>query len=88
MISQKTITGVVDDIVKKIKPHKVILFGSYARGTPTPDSDIDIFVVASMRGTSSERIRRVRSAITATGFGLSEEPRPVCCRVQISRRTH
>src|SRR5436309_7850064 len=70
MIFQKTIQGVVDDIVREIKPHKVIVFGSYARGDATPDSDLDIFVVARLRGTSSERIRRVRSAITSNGFGL------------------
>ena len=70
MISRRTIRNVVDDIVREIKPHKVILFGSYARGTQTPDSDLDIFVVARLRGSSSERIRRVRGAITASGFGL------------------
>ncbi|MEK9138861.1 MAG: nucleotidyltransferase domain-containing protein [Bacteroidota bacterium] len=70
MISRKVIRSIVDDIVREIKPHKVILFGSYARGKATPDSDLDIFVVASLRGTSSQRIRRVRGAITSSGFGL------------------
>jgi predicted nucleotidyltransferase len=70
MISQETIQSVVDDIVRTINPHKVILFGSYARGTPTSDSDIDLFVVATIGGTASERIRKVRRAITARGFGL------------------
>ncbi len=31
--------------LKKIDPEKVILFGSYAYGTPTEDSDIDLYVV-------------------------------------------
>lgn len=70
MISKKTIRIVVDDIVREIKPDKVILFGSYARKQQTPDSDLDVFVVARLRGTSSQRIRRVRRAITANGFGL------------------
>jgi predicted nucleotidyltransferase len=70
MVSKKTIQRVVDDIVREIKPHKVILFGSYARGTQTGDSDLDIFVLASLRGPASRRIRRVHSAITATGFGI------------------
>ena len=36
------------DIVKKLKPlnpYQIILFGSYAYGTPTKDSDLDISVI-------------------------------------------
>jgi predicted nucleotidyltransferase len=70
MISETTIRNVVGDIVRTCKPTRVILFGSYSRGKQTPDSDLDIFVVASMRGSSSERSRRVRRAISGTGFGI------------------
>lgn len=38
------------EIVKKLlplKPEKIILFGSYAYGTPTKDSDIDLYVVTN-----------------------------------------
>jgi predicted nucleotidyltransferase len=31
--------------LKALKPYKVILFGSYARGNPTKDSDLDVMVV-------------------------------------------
>jgi len=31
--------------LKALKPCEVILFGSYARGNPTEDSDIDVVVV-------------------------------------------
>ena len=31
--------------LKKLRPHKVILFGSYAKGTATEDSDLDVLVV-------------------------------------------
>ncbi|MDO8454318.1 MAG: nucleotidyltransferase domain-containing protein, partial [Sulfurimonas sp.] len=36
------------EIVEKLKPldlDKIILFGSYAYGTPNEDSDIDLYVV-------------------------------------------
>lgn len=40
---------VIQDIVRKLvagyAPQKVILFGSYARGTPRPGSDIDLLIV-------------------------------------------
>ncbi len=70
MISQETIQQVVDDIVKGIDPIKVIMFGSYARGTQAVDSDLDIFVVAEMEGSSVERTRRVNGVISARGFGI------------------
>lgn len=53
----------IREIVKKIKPinpYLIILFGSYACGTPTEDSDIDILVVTNddfMPKTFSEKIQ-------------------------------
>lgn len=34
------------ELKKKIKPQKVILFGSYARGTANKDSDIDLVILS------------------------------------------
>jgi predicted nucleotidyltransferase len=69
-IPKKTIAKIVQEIVRACKPRLVILFGSYGRGDPTNDSDLDLFVVANLPGNSSERIRFVHRAITATGFGI------------------
>ncbi len=33
--------------LKPLNPEKIILFGSYAYGTPHKDSDIDLYVVTS-----------------------------------------
>ena len=41
----KIITDIVDRILKGDKPKKVILFGSYAYGEPTEDSDIDLLII-------------------------------------------
>ncbi len=43
-IENKYIPLIVEKL-KTIHPYKVILFGSYAYGTPDPDSDIDLLVV-------------------------------------------
>lgn len=56
-IPQKAIDQVVEQIVEKFKPQKIILFGSYARGNPRPESDVDLLVVMN---TS---LREVRQAI-------------------------
>ena len=44
-IPQKAIDQVVEQIVEKFKPQKIILFGSYARGNPRRESDVDLLVV-------------------------------------------
>ena len=45
MITREDIQATCDDIVREFAPLQVILFGSYAYGTPTEDSDIDLLVV-------------------------------------------
>ena len=45
MIPLKAIQATCDDIVREFSPMQVILFGSYAYGTPTEDSDVDMLVV-------------------------------------------
>lgn len=36
---------IIKRIVDAVDPEKIILFGSYAYGTPHPDSDVDILVI-------------------------------------------
>ncbi len=43
-IRREYISAIIEELTK-INLYKVILFGSYAYGTPTPDSDIDLLVV-------------------------------------------
>lgn len=45
MVSREDIQATCDDIVREFAPLQVILFGSYAYGTPTEDSDVDLLVV-------------------------------------------
>lgn len=56
-IPQEAIDEVVKQIVEKFKPQKIILFGSYARGNPRPESDVDLLVVTDSP-TQSLDIRR------------------------------
>jgi len=44
-VTLRDIQKIVQQIVEHCHPQKVILFGSYARGTPTEDSDVDLLVV-------------------------------------------
>lgn len=44
-IALEDIRQVVQQIVERFHPQRVILFGSYASGVPTQDSDVDLLVV-------------------------------------------
>ncbi|MCF8363287.1 MAG: nucleotidyltransferase domain-containing protein [Prolixibacteraceae bacterium] len=57
MRHQQYIPRIVNEL-KKASPEKIILFGSYAYGTPNNDSDIDILVIKNI-GESEVRNFRV-----------------------------
>ena len=59
MISAREIQATCDDIVRAFSPLRVILFGSYAYGTPTEDSDVDMFVVMEAQQQVSEMQQRL-----------------------------
>ena len=44
-IDESQIQAIAAVINEKFHPEKVILFGSYAYGTPTEDSDVDLFII-------------------------------------------
>lgn len=54
VISEK-VNETVRLIVENINPDKIILFGSYARGTHTADSDIDLIIVKESNLPVTER---------------------------------
>lgn len=43
--AREIICKMVEKIVKEYEPKKVILFGSYAYGEPTEDSDVDLLII-------------------------------------------
>jgi len=63
MVERREILRFVDQVAELFRPEKIILFGSYANGTPTFDSDVDILVVKHHRGPGHETATRIRGAI-------------------------
>lgn len=51
---------VVEQIVRHCDPDRVVLFGSYARGTQTPLSDVDLLVVKETGLPPGQRGREIR----------------------------
>ena len=45
MLTDAEIGALVSDIVALLNPHRVVLFGSYAKGRATATSDLDILVI-------------------------------------------
>jgi predicted nucleotidyltransferase len=46
-LDTELLAEVTERLVAEFHPEQIILFGSHAWGTPTDDSDIDLFVVLS-----------------------------------------
>jgi predicted nucleotidyltransferase len=68
-IPQKAIDQVVEQIVEKFKPQKIILFGSYARGNPRPESDVDLLVVMETPIKESKQSLEIRRHLDVM-FGM------------------
>jgi predicted nucleotidyltransferase len=45
MIDIEELKPLIVERLKPLEPNKIILFGSYAYGTPNEDSDIDLFLI-------------------------------------------
>jgi len=45
MIDLEELKPLIIERLKPLNPNKIILFGSYAYGTPNEDSDIDLFLL-------------------------------------------
>ncbi len=59
MSLQATIDRIVATIRDGYAPEKIIVFGSHARGTGRPDSDLDLLVIKQSKQPEPERIREV-----------------------------
>ncbi len=68
MITNRKMQTIIEAIVKRLiteyKPEKVILYGSYANGTPDRDSDIDLLIVKETSSRLLDRWVEVQSLIT------------------------
>ncbi|MBI5032366.1 MAG: nucleotidyltransferase domain-containing protein [Chloroflexi bacterium] len=59
----KTLNLIVKRLVTRFDPDQIILFGSHARGTARPDSDIDLLVVLPITGSKRAKQIEMRIAL-------------------------
>lgn len=64
----RTLPQAIKRLVSELKPEKIILFGSYAYGNPTPDSDVDLLVVIETNGKNKEMYRAISDLLYPRQF--------------------
>lgn len=74
MTVEQEIERVVRRIAEGYRPLKVILFGSYAYGEPTDDSDIDLLIVKETSERFIDRWVAVRELIADPDRRIPVEP--------------
>ena len=62
----QSITKLIIHQIKPYKPQKVILFGSYARGSASKDSDVDLVLIKNTNDNFQTRLKKVRLLISTT----------------------
>lgn len=74
MVTSEQIDEIVHILVSECRPEKIILFGSYAQGTATEESDLDLAIVKQTDLPHHKRSHEFRKALRADGrrwlFGM------------------
>jgi len=65
---------IAERLKEKYRAERVILFGSYAKGEATEDSDVDILVIASAEERFFERMAKVLELTRDFYNGLALSP--------------
>lgn len=60
MVTLKEIKGLSRRIAREFRPERIVLFGSYAQGEPTADSDVDLLVILPHKGRSVDKSVEIR----------------------------
>ena len=67
---QEAIQNILEKLITEYAPQKVILFGSYAYGTPHSDSDIDLLIIKDTSERFIDRWVTVQRILTGTHHSL------------------
>ena len=78
MKSKGRVQAVLKELVEILRqaydPERIILFGSYAYGTPTRDSDMDILIVKKTSVPFYRRLTEVRRLVSPARRGIPFDP--------------
>ncbi len=69
MVNRAQIRKFSKAVAQRFRPHKIILFGSYAYGEPTEDSDVDLLVIMPFDRRKGRKSLEIRQAVPS-GFPM------------------
>ena len=65
MVERAQISAFSEAVAREVCPHKIVLFGSYAYGNPTEDSDVDLLVIMPFQRKQGRKSLEIRQRISA-----------------------
>ena len=78
-VDNELLKEIVKRIVNSVHPERIVLFGSYAYGIPTEDSDLDLLVIVkSSKKPRYQRAREIRKHL----WGIADIPKDILVYTQ------
>ena len=72
MMHQNIIDEVKNRLIEVYHPLEIYIFGSYAWGNPTADSDLDLLIVVE-HSSEKKHKRGIKGSLSLYGLGLSKD---------------
>ncbi len=69
MLKQEILEDIINRIVETVRPEKIILFGSAARGEMGPNSDVDLLIIRQ-GGHSRKLVGRIYRKLHGVGAAV------------------
>ena len=69
-MNEELLQTITTRITEAIRPQKIILFGSWARGERDPHSDIDLLIIQESNLPRPQRYAQVRRLFWGMGFPM------------------
>jgi predicted nucleotidyltransferase len=71
MVTRRQIKELARFIADRFRPQRIVLFGSYAYGQPTEDSDVDLLVITPVRGNVTLKAAEIHhESHVASGYAF------------------
>jgi len=63
VVDMDSIHALIERIIQAYRPERIVLFGSYAYGMPTVDSDVDLLVVLPFEGKGARKAVEILNTV-------------------------